>query len=278
MNLIDAHVHFSNIAVFADTARLYAGVDYSAAGLMAECAACGLHRVVGMGVTETARYAFPDENAPVPMGCDLPDAPPLLAVCPGINPYGLTPRSLSQLGQALRSGQAAGIKIYAGYYPFTPDDPVYEPVYQLAEAYHKPVVIHSGDTFSERGLLEYARPLHVDRLAVRKRDVNFVIAHLGDPWILEACEVAYKNKNVFLDLSGLVVGGADEVARVRGETLLFQRFQQGLLFLNDYQKILYGSDWPLVPMKPYMDFCRALVPEAFWPDVFGANAEKVFQF
>jgi hypothetical protein len=272
MKIIDAHVHFSEIAVFKDTARLYSGVDYSAEGLRAECSANNVVGLVAMGLSETIRYGFPDGLAPTPMGCDLPDTPDFLKVCLGINPLSI---DLQRLEDALPD--AAGIKIYAGYYHFHVHDPVYDPVYRLAEKYGKPVVIHSGDTYSERGLLEYSRPLHVDRIAVKYRDVNFVIAHMGDPWIMEACEIAYKNSNIFMDLSGLAVGG-EEVNRIKNEPLLKDRFRQGLLFLNQYQKILYGTDWPLVEMATYIDFCKALVPEENWQKVFYENAAGLFLF
>jgi hypothetical protein len=271
MKIIDAHVHFSNIGVFCDTAKLYAGVDYSAKGLLAECAAHQVVGLVAMGVTETARYGFPDALADTPMGCDLPDPPPFLRVCLGINPLSV---NLPQLEAAMPN--AAGIKIYAGYYHFHVHDPVYDPVYRLAAKHNKPVVIHTGDTYSERGLLEYAHPLHVDRVACAYRDASFVIAHMGDPWVMDACEVAYKNRNVFMDISGLVVGEPTEVERVKNEPLLINRFKQGLVFLNQYEKILYGTDWPLVAMAPYIEFCKELVPQAHWEKVFYGNAAGLF--
>ena len=266
-------MHFSDIAIFHDAARLYTGVDYSGAGLLAECAKHNVIGLVAMGLTETVRYGFPDNAAVSPMGCDLPGAPGFLKVCLGINPLKI---DLNVLEAALPG--AAGLKIYAGYYHYHVHDPVYAPVYKLAARYRKPVVIHTGDTYSERGILEYSHPLQADRLAVMNRDVNFILAHMGDPWILDACEVAYKNDNIFLDMSGLVVGEANEVYRVKNEPLLRDRFKQGLVLLNRYEKIVYGTDWPLVAMEPYIDLCKALVPETHWPAVFYDNAAKLFGF
>ena len=37
-------------------------------------------------------------------------------------------------------------------------------------------------------------------------ETNFVIAHCGCPWFLDAAEVIYKNANVWADLSGIFVG------------------------------------------------------------------------
>lgn len=81
-----------------------------------------------------------------------------------------------------------------------------------------PVVIHTGDTYSEHGILKYAHPLNVDELAVANRDVTFVIAHIGDPWVMDCAEVIYKkNSNVYADLSGLIVGDFEQVERMAGK-------------------------------------------------------------
>ena len=54
--------------------------------------------------------------------------------------------------------------------------------------------------------MKYSHPLTVDEAAVAFPDVTFVIAHCGCPWFADAAEVACKNANVCIDLSGLVEG------------------------------------------------------------------------
>ena len=44
----------------------------------------------------------------------------------------------------------------------------------------------------------------VDEVAADFPDVQFVICHCGNPWLLDATEVATKNDNVAVDLSGLL--------------------------------------------------------------------------
>ena len=36
-------------------------------------------------------------------------------------------------------------------------------------------------------------------------NVKFVMAHVGNPWMMDAAEVVYKNVNVWADLSGLLL-------------------------------------------------------------------------
>jgi len=274
MKIIDAHIHFSNIGVFADTAEIYSGAKYSAKGLLAECADNDIAGLVAMGLSENSRYGFPDNETNGPMGCDLPGAPPFMKICWGINPHRTDLKKLEAL-----LPDAAGIKIYAGYYHFNVCDPVYDPVYKLAAKYNKPVVIHTGDTFSERGLLEYSHPLHVDRLAYNYRDVRFIIAHIGTPWVMDACEVVYKNRNVYTDISGLLTGEPAGIEKVtESEPLILNLYRQGLTYLDSYKKVLFGTDWPLAAMKPYIGFCKTLIPEEHWPEVFYGNAAALFEF
>ena len=67
-----------------------------------------------------------------------------------------------------------------------------------------PVAVHTGDTAFSDARLKYAHPLTVDEAAADFPDVKFVICHCGNPWFADATEVAAKNPNVYIDLSGLL--------------------------------------------------------------------------
>ncbi len=49
----------------------------------------------------------------------------------------------------------------------------------------------------------------MDEAAVAHPGVRFVMAHYGNPWIVDATEAAKKNPNVFIDLSALAQGCFD---------------------------------------------------------------------
>jgi len=293
MKIIDAHTHFSNISAFHGAA-LYSGVDFSYDGLIREQENCEIVASVCMGLIESKPGAFPDKAAPSFMcahspqsvnigGCltDLHgDCPSNMYVCLGVNPNTLTDEAVKRLDESLESNRAnnriVGFKIYAGYYHFNINDPVYTPVYKLAAKYGLTVAIHTGDTYAEEALLEYSHPLAADRLAVNFRDVNFMLCHMGDPWIMDACEVAYKNRNIFLDISGLQAGDSAHIAATESRAVVMHHYTQGLSYLNQYDKVLFGTDWPLVPLGPYIEFCKKLVPMEAYEDVFFNNAIKLF--
>ncbi|TCJ05404.1 amidohydrolase family protein [Cytobacillus praedii] len=276
MKIIDAHVHFSNIQSFHQTAKELSFVDYSFEGFVKEYNEANVALSIAMGVTETNGMGFPDYDAATPMGIDLASIiPEKMVYCPGINPYDVNEQTLEKLELEIQNPRAVGIKIYLGYYPFYAYDQVYEPIYALAQQYQLPVVFHTGDTYSERGLLKYAHPLTIDEVAVTHRNVNFMMAHFGDPWTLTGAELIYKNSNVYADLSGLIVGTENELKK-HSESRFLDHLRHALVFSDSYDKLLFGTDWPLAPIGPYIKFIKGLIPEEYHEDVFYNTALKVF--
>ena len=125
-------------------------------------------------------------------------------------------------------------------------------------------------------MLKYSHPLAVDEAAVRFPRVRFVLAHCGNPWITDAVAVAAKNPNVFLDLSGLAEGNFSPdrfCTRFCGH---WEHLRHWLTDLDDWEKVMYGSDWPLVNIPAYLEIIRRLIPEEHREKVFFANACRIF--
>jgi len=279
MKIIDAHVHYSRIAAFEMCAKHTSIVDYSEQGFFSETSSYNVVQTVCMGLVEDSLEGFPDKRAKMPMIADMaPAMPPGMSLCLGINPHTLTESSLSETEHMLKTApNTVGMKIYAGYYHVDITDPIYDPAYKLAEKYDKTIVIHTGETYSSRGLLKFSHPLRVDDLAVAHPDMRIVACHMGAPWVFDACEVAAKNPNVYIDISGLLVGNAEYIAQQAATPLLVDRYRQALVFLSDYDKVIYGSDWPLVPMGGYIEFCKKLIPDEYQNKVFCENAVRVYK-
>jgi uncharacterized protein len=117
-------------------------------------------------------------------------------------------------------------------------------------------------------------------VAVDHPDVRFVMCHLGNPWTLDAAEVVYKNINVWVDLSGLMLGSEEFFASEEGRDAavdLSYRIQHAIHYSERPNRFLYGTDWPLAPMPAYADFIRAAVPPEFHEAVFEDNARLLFR-
>lgn len=279
MKIIDTHIHFSNIESFKQTAEAISFVDYSKAGFLKEFGEAGITAAIGMGLTEQSPNGFPDKASPNPMLLDLTDMPERMALCPGINPVRLESGGTGELDRieaVLSRPETVGIKIYAGYYPYYVHGRVYEPVYRLAEEYQLAVVIHGGALYSDRYFLKYSHPLEVDQLAVMYPRLPIVIAHMGEPWVMDTAAIIGKNDHVYADLSGLIVGCGQRIRKAQTNRLVMDRFMQALVYEERYDKFLFGSDWPLAPVKPYIEFVRNMIPEKYHEDVFYHNAIRVF--
>jgi hypothetical protein len=197
-----------------------------------------------------------------------------LRVVAGIPYAALGDALVQELREGLVAGDIRGLKLYPGYEPFYPSDRTLDGVYGLAEEFAVPVMIHSGDTFTPRGKLKYAHPLHVDEAAVDHPGVTFVICHLGSPWFRDCMEVVYKNKNVYTDISGLVLGDFSD----RFEAYVRKQLQEMLVYGVEPDKVLFGSDWPIASMESYLEFIEEMsLPERDRRKILWENAARLFR-
>ncbi len=179
---------------------------------------------------------------------------PNLHVIAGISWTTFGPEAVKELRSLLMAKAIKGLKLYPGYEPFYPGDPKLTPAYELAEEFDVPVMIHTGDTYAPTGKVKFAHPLHVDEVAVDFPRVKFLICHLGNPWFRDCMEVVYKNDNVYTDISGLTLGHFDD----RFEAYMRQQLKEMILWGVNPNRVLYGTDWPLVSMESYLEFMEEL--------------------
>ncbi len=274
--IIDAHLHFSVKGIFDATAANI-GMKCDLQTLEKEFKDNNVVMGIGMGVDKSGEA--PNTNPQIIYHGEE-NFPPFLVQCLGVDPSVITKENAADVIAAFEAkmGEATtvGIKIYTGYQPFFATDDVYKPFYRLAEKYDVPVVFHMGDTANSMGRLKYSHPLIVDDVAVDFPNVRFVIAHCGTPWIPDAVEVASKNKNVYIDLSGLMEGPFEAKAQIEHFKPYLDVFRTWFNYLENYQKLMYGSDWPLVRFKDYIEVIKSIVPESSYEDVFYNNAMRVF--
>lgn len=167
------------------------------------------------------------------------------------------PADTDRLEGWLKEKKIVGIKFYLGYQHVYPYEERCRPIYELCLKYNVPAVFHTGDTLAggvSNPKLKYSHPIHVDEVAVDFPNLKIVVAHLGNPWLIDCAEILYKNKNVYADISGLVIG--DDLGSNYGD-LMRNRIKELVAYAGD-TKLLYGTDWPLAPMAPYIKFAKSL--------------------
>lgn len=186
-------------------------------------------------------------------------------------------KELAEVEAGLKSKKFRCVKVYLGYTHKWAYDPSYAPFYRLARKYEVPVVFHTGDTYSTKAKLKYSDPLTIDEVAVDFPEVTFVIAHLGNPWINSAAEVAYKNPNVYVEASAVMIGNLAKVPDEYVERYMITPVRWAFGYIENPKKFMFGTDWVLNDIKGYVDAYKKAIPQKYWNQVFYENAKAVFK-
>jgi hypothetical protein len=151
-----------------------------------------------------------------------------------------------------------GFKFHPTCQGFFPNDRMAYKLYEVIAEHKLPAIFHSGHSGIGTGMrggggmrLKYSNPIHVDDVAVDFPDMKIIIAHPSWPWQDEALSVCLHKPNVYIDLSGWSP----------------KYFPPQLVQYANTQlkkKILFGSDFPLIPPDRWIkDFKEA----SFKPEV-----------
>jgi predicted TIM-barrel fold metal-dependent hydrolase len=174
----------------------------------------------------------------------------------------------------IKDGLVRGLKIYSGYEHYYPYDERYQKVYDTCVEFDIPVMVHTGDTLSKKSKLRYAQPLNLDDVAVDNPELKIIMCHLGNPWIEDAQEVIYKNKNVYGDISGFVMGDFDHYF----EKMMSEKVSELINYAGEPKYLLYGTDWPISTMDSYLNFVAKLkIKKEFRDLLMYKNAKELFK-
>ena len=229
-----------------------------------------------MAIPEEAEQNFSDSNEKIKkLVQSYPEV--FVGVCT-IAPLKYKPEDLSKIEEDIKKGIFKAIKLFPGYELFYPYQKECTPIYELAEKNKIPVMFHTGDLTNAKARLKYSQPLNVDDVAASFPNVNFVLCHLGNPWIMDAVEVLYKNKNAYADLSGFVAGKGD---------LIFKKYykgrqkamMEGIFYeFSNVDKLMFGTDYPLTNYDFYIKFIKRLkLGKKEFNKIFFENATKLFK-
>lgn len=204
----------------------------------------------------------------------LVEGDPRISVVAGVSVPHLGSDQVMHLRRLLESRRIKGLKLYPGYQPFHLYDRAVHPVYELAGDFDVPVMVHTGDTFNPKAKVRYTHPMEVDDVAVDFREVTFVLCHMGNPWFVDAMEVVYKNENVLGDISGLTLGTFEP----RYERMVTRKIGDALAFINNPDKLMFGTDWPISDMGSYLAFAAKLeTTDDEREGMMWRNAARVFR-
>jgi hypothetical protein len=141
-----------------------------------------------------------------------------------------------------------GLKLYPCSDGYSPDDTHAFKVYEAAADIGMPVMFHQAGMPDPHDYLKHTNPVQIDVVADSFPDLKIVLAHLGYPRVDETLYVARKHRNVWCDISW-------PYGDVNHPSFLFMLWRDLLTSLNlgIIDKIIFGTDYPGIRQRPYVD-------------------------
>lgn len=181
---------------------------------------------------------------------------------------------IRELASYLKQKKIYGVKLYPGYEDFYPLEEKLFPLYEQCQDLAKPVIFHTGLLQQDLpGKLKQSHPLNIDELAQRFPHLKIIMAHFGNPWVIDATMVAWRNKNVYVDLSGYF-GKEIPKSHIR-----FFKMDLEILsgWLQGFHKCLFGTDAPIAYQDEYLKVVNQLpLSDKEKALVFWKNAQELF--
>jgi uncharacterized protein len=107
------------------------------------------------------------------------------------------------LDRYIREWGLKGLNLQPWVQGLYPNDKRYYPIYDYLQDRGLPVTIHASINFSLHRGIEYSHPLFLDHIACDFPRLVIVANHGGWPWVAEAVAVAWKHRNVYLEIGGV---------------------------------------------------------------------------
>jgi hypothetical protein len=155
------------------------------------------------------------------------------------------PGAIDEIERCVSDLGLRGIKLGPNYQNFDPLGGDAERVYAEAERRGLPILFHQGASPVRSAPLRFAHPLAIDEVAIRHPELRIVMAHMGHPWQADTIVVIRKHPHVWADVSALHYRPWSYYQCMRLATEW-----------NVLDKLLLGSDWPIVTPKETIDGLR----------------------
>jgi hypothetical protein len=178
------------------------------------------------------------------------------------------PEAVKELKRAFTKLGARGLKIHSSANSVFPNSSKMNAIYEFCQEKGLPVLFHTGTTGLGDCEIKYGKPEFLDDVCQRFPDLRVVMAHFGWPWSDVALAVALRNPNAYIDISGWK-------PRYLPPSLL--PYLSGTL----KERFLFGTDYPMLGQKEWVDDFNASLRPKLSPDVVEKllfrNAERLLR-
>jgi hypothetical protein len=280
MTIIDAHMHlFPDEAsgLLAQGGEKLAGHAGVIEDVRAIAAATGITRFVALttaiatvlrdfGQPEEQLWAqFESQNDWI---CELAAKEDLIAAGLGADPTLNSARVRDHLRNRIGRYDVAAIKVHPAIARVMPDDPAYFAIYDVARDARVPVVSHGGSSegaFYESPI-QYCAPANFAAVASTFPDVQFVIAHLGQPDFDALVTLGADYANVWTDLSFAL-----------GARLVSPEQLVTIVRAFGVERVMFGTDFPYFDPADSLNYLNdAGLADAELEAVTSGNAMRLF--
>ena len=168
--------------------------------------------------------------------------PDKLTAFAGIDPH-KGEKAVKEVERAITKLELSGITLYPFKHRLHPNDPKYYPIYEKCIELDVPVWIHTSNNWDFTVSADYGHPKYLDKLAAKYPDLKIIAGHAGWPWVNEMVIVAWRHKNIYIELSAF---------RPKHIVNPGSGFEP-LLYYGDRtirNKVVWGSTWILLGMPP----------------------------
>lgn len=172
---------------------------------------------------------------------------------------------------------AVAVKMWPpiGFYPGAKE---YYDIYEKIAELKLPIMIHTGYTnvkltSGKRDAADtnYAMPIWLDGIIHSFPEINFILAHGGDPDFATAMLQAYANKNVYINVCGM----ADETGWDARIFKFFKAMKGGCAPLR-FDRLVWGSDNLGIDFDGYRKLFMDIDSLEKIPMFFGETSKSLF--
>lgn len=150
----------------------------------------------------------------------------------------------------------SGAAIDPIYAQIPANDARYYPIYAKCCELNVPIIITSGlSPKSPRVTMDSSNPVYIDMVARDFPELKIVISHGGYPWVNEIIGVAFRNSNVYLDLSEVETHPMSEAYIQAANTIL----QDKILFASAHPFVHYKDAVKLYETLPFNEDTREMI-------------------
>jgi predicted TIM-barrel fold metal-dependent hydrolase len=110
-------------------------------------------------------------------------------------------RGVQEVDHWMRVRGFKGLSLRPFMIGLPPSDRHYYPFYAKCVELNVPVSVHASANWTTSRPSDLGHPRHFDAVACDFPELKLILSHAGYPWVLEACLLAWKHPNLYLELA-----------------------------------------------------------------------------